>query len=79
MTYSPPLNDRRVNLASYKRKTRDEWRVFVNWGKDYTHTLTAFTRSSAREAVEYFTKRGADAFIKLEGHVRIETCDEDAR
>ena len=43
-------------MANYKRKTRDCWRFYCNYGQGWEHEITEYTREAMKENKKAYLK-----------------------
>lgn len=58
---------------AYQRKTRDVWRLYVNYGQGWEHELDESTRAEMRQRVKEYQENCPQYPVKVEkGRERIE-------
>ena len=61
----------------YKRKTRDVWRLYVDYGQGWEHELDEFTLDEARQPRKEYRENCPQYPIKIvKGRERIKDDDE---
>ena len=61
----------------YKRKTRDVWRLYVDYGQGWEHELDEFTLDEARQTRKEYRENCPQYPIKIvKGRERIKDNDE---
>ena len=61
----------------YKRKTRDVWRLYVDYGQGWEHELDEFTLDEARQIRKEYRENCPQYPIKIvKGRERIKDDDE---
>jgi len=61
---------------AYKRKTQDEFRLFVNYGQGWEHETTESTHKEIRERVREYRENCPEYPVKWKmARVRIEASD----
>ena len=65
-----------ATTSAYKRKTKDVWTLFGNWGFGWEEVVTEYSPKDIRQRYNEYTQDNLDAQFKVRrSRVRIENID----
>lgn len=65
-----------ATTSAYKRKTKDVWTLFGNWGFGWEEVVTEYSPKDIRQRYNEYTQDNLDAQFKVRrSRVRIENND----
>lgn len=61
---------------AYQRKTKDEWRLHVNYGQGFEHEVSEYRRRDIRDQVICYRMNSPQYRLKVTGphRVKVEEC-----